>query len=44
MPDIPVTPAAASTTQLSSLRLAPDNPPKTVDDWVRDMRMSADVN
>ena len=43
MPE-PITPQQAATTTMSTIRLVPDKPKKTAADWVRDMRMSANVN
>lgn len=43
MPE-PVTPVQAATTTMSTIRLVPDKPKKTAADWVRDMRMSPEVN
>jgi hypothetical protein len=44
MNDISVTPVKASDTTIDTLKLRPDKPKLTAADWVRDMRMSADVN
>lgn len=44
MNDISVTPVKASDTTIDALKLRPDKPKLTAADWVRDMRMSADVN
>ena len=43
MPE-PVTPMQAAKTTMSTIRLVPDKPKKTAADWVRDMRMSPEVN
>ena len=43
MPE-PVTPTQAAKTTMSTIRLVPDKPKKTAADWVRDMRMSPNVN
>lgn len=44
MPEEPVTPIQAAKTTMSTIRLVPDKPKKTAADWVRDMRMSPEVN
>lgn len=43
MPE-PVTPTQAAKTTMSTIRLVPDKPKKNAADWVRDMRMSPEVN
>ena len=44
MDDIAVTPVQASDTKLNTVKLDAAKPKKTVADWTREMRMSADVN
>lgn len=44
MPENTYTPVSAATTTMTNIRLRPDKPQKTAYDWVRDMRMSANVN
>ena len=44
MSDLTATTIPAAPAQVGSLAIKPELPPKTAADWVRDMRMSHEVN
>lgn len=44
MDDINVTPVLADSSTVENIQVRPQRPPKTAADWVRDMRMSPEVN
>lgn len=44
MDDMPVTTVPSDNTRIDAIKIRPESPKKTAADWVRDMRMSSEVN